>query len=70
MGESIGMNTMRVFLQDQLYLNDPKGFQKRLDAFLTIAAKHHIKPLLVLFDSCWEPKPAPWSATPADPGRA
>src|SRR5579875_2585073 len=25
MAESIGMNTVRVFLQDQLFLSDPKG---------------------------------------------
>src|SRR5260370_41926368 len=57
LAEAIGMNTMRVFLQDQLWQQDPDGFKKRLDAFLTIAAKHHIKPLLVLFDSCWETNP-------------
>jgi Cellulase (glycosyl hydrolase family 5) len=55
MAESIGMNTARVFLQDQLWLADPEGFKKRLSAFLDIAAKHHIRPILVLFDSCWEP---------------
>src|SRR5438309_3824312 len=55
LGESIGMNTMRVFLQDQLWTSDPKGFQQRLNTFLDIAARHHIRPLLVLFDSCWEP---------------
>lgn len=52
--EGIGMNTMRVFLQDQLWSQDAPGFKKRIDTFLTIAAKHHIKPLFVLFDSCWE----------------
>jgi hypothetical protein len=56
-GEKIGMNTMRVFLQDQLWKQDPEGFKKRLDTFLAIAARHHIKPLLVLFDSCWDPNP-------------
>src|SRR5437899_12107819 len=30
LGESIGMNTMRVFLQDQLWQQDAKGFTKRL----------------------------------------
>jgi len=55
--EGIGMNTMRVFLHDLLWEQDAKGFQQRLDQFLTIAAKHHIKPLLVLFDSCWDPEP-------------
>jgi hypothetical protein len=68
MGESIGMNTMRVFLQDQLYLSDPKGFHKRLDEFLTIAARHHIRPLLVLFDSCWEPDPHLGPQHPPIPG--
>jgi Cellulase (glycosyl hydrolase family 5) len=53
--EGLGMNTMRVFLHDQLWHQDAPGFQKRLDTFLTIAAKHHIKPILVLFDSCWDP---------------
>jgi hypothetical protein len=56
-GQGIGINTMRVFLQDQLWKQDPEGFKKRLDAFLTIAARHHIRPLLVLFDSCWDPEP-------------
>jgi hypothetical protein len=56
--ESIGMNTMRVFLHDLAYKQDPQGFQRRLDQFLTISAKHHIKPMLVLFDSCWDPFPA------------
>ena len=68
MGESVGMNTMRVFLQDQLWLNDPQGFQHRLDEFLTIASKHHIRPLLVLFDSCWEPNPHLGPQHPPIPG--
>jgi hypothetical protein len=55
--ESIGMNTMRVFLHDLAYSEDPAGFKMRLDKFLAIAAKHHIKPMLVLFDSCWDPNP-------------
>ncbi len=55
--EGIGMNTMRVFLHDQLWTQDAPGFKKRLDQFLSIAAKHKIKPLLVFFDSCWDPNP-------------
>ncbi|MDE3104224.1 MAG: cellulase family glycosylhydrolase [Acidobacteriota bacterium] len=68
MAESIGMNTMRVFLQDQLYTSDPAGFTHRLDAFLAIAAKHHIRPLLVLFDSCWDPNPHLGPQHPPIPG--
>ncbi len=55
--EGLGMNTMRVFLHDLLWEQDAPGFQKRLDQFLTIASRHHIRPLLVLFDSCWDPRP-------------
>lgn len=55
--ESIGLNTMRVFLHDLLWQQDANGFQKRIDAFLSIADKHHIRVLFVLFDSCWDPYP-------------
>jgi hypothetical protein len=68
LAESIGMNTMRVFLQDQLWQQDPKGFTKRLDQFLSIAAKHHIRPMLVLFDSCWEANPHLGPQHPPIPG--
>ena len=55
--EAIGMNVMRVYLQDQLYKEDPQGTLKRMDEYLAIADKHHIKTLFVLFDSCWDPFP-------------
>jgi hypothetical protein len=56
--EDIGMNVMRVYLHDLLHKQDTKGFYKRMDKFLEIADKHHIKILFVLFDSCWDPFPA------------
>ena len=68
MAESIGMNTMRVFLQDQLWQQDAPGFTQRLNTFLGIAAKHHIRPLLVLFDSCWETNPHLGPQHPPIPG--
>jgi hypothetical protein len=55
--ESTGLNTIRVFLHDLLWQQDPEGFKKRIHIFLQIAAKHHIKPLFVLFDSVWDPNP-------------
>ncbi|QJU59322.1 cellulase family glycosylhydrolase [Sphingomonas sp. AP4-R1] len=66
--EKMGMNTMRVFLHDQLWAQDREGFKARLDTFLAIAAKHHIKPLLVLFDSCWDPAPKLGPQHPPIPG--
>src|SRR6516225_3679055 len=55
--EGIGMNTMRVFLHDLPWQQDSAGFRKRIDTFLEIANRHHIRPMLVLFDSCWDPNP-------------
>jgi len=52
-----GFNTVRVFLHDQLWTRDYRGFQTRLAQFVDIAARHGIKPLFVLFDSCWDPFP-------------
>jgi cellulase (glycosyl hydrolase family 5) len=66
--ESLGMNTMRVFLHDLLWQQDADGFKKRIDQFLTIAAKHHIRPLFVLFDSCWDPLPHLGPQHPPTPG--
>lgn len=56
--EGIGMNTMRVFLHSLAYQADPKGFKSRVDQFLTIAEKHHIKPMFVFFDDCWNKVPS------------
>lgn len=55
--EQIGMNTMRIFLHDLAYKQDPNGFKKRLDLLLKITSKHQIRPLLVFFDSAWDPFP-------------
>ncbi len=55
--ETLGLNTMRVFLHDLLWQQDPDGFKSRINTLLAIANKHHIKILFVLFDSCWDPNP-------------
>ncbi len=55
--EQFGMNTMRVYLHDLLWKQDPQGLIKRIDTFLSIAQKHGIRPMFVLFDSCWDPDP-------------
>lgn len=57
--EFLGLNSMRVFLHDLPWQQDPEGFKHRIAIFLSIAHKHHIKPLFVLFDSCWDPDPQP-----------
>src|ERR687896_522941 len=65
---SLGMNTMRVYLHDLLWQQDPEGFKRRLDQFLTIAARHRIRPMFVLFDSVWDPDPKPGKQRAPKPG--
>jgi hypothetical protein len=55
--EGIGMNTMRVTLHDLVWQQDAEGYKRRINEFLTIAARHRIKPMFVLFDSVWDPDP-------------
>ena len=66
--QGIGMNTMRVFLHDQLWEQDADGFKRRIDEFLQIAARHGIRPMFVLFDSCWDPDPKLGPQHPPVPG--
>ena len=62
----LGFNTVRVYLHDLAYDQDPEGFLGRMDQFLAIAARHKIRPLFVFFDDCWAPnvavgkQPDPW----------
>ncbi len=66
--EGVGMNTVRVFLHDLLWQQDPQGFTGRIDTFLGLAAKHHIRPVLVLFDSCGDSYPKLGPQDPPIPG--
>ncbi len=66
--QKLGMTTMRVFLHNLLWQKDPKGFKQRIRTFLKIAARHHIKPIFVLFDSCWDPDPKLGPQHPPIPG--
>lgn len=51
--ESVGFNTMRVFLYSLAWQQDRAGFKKRINQYLAIADKHHIKTMFVFFDDCW-----------------
>ena len=66
--QSMGMTTMRVFLHDALWQQDAAGFKKRIGVFLDIAARRGVKPLFVLFDSCWDPNPKLGPQRPPIPG--
>ncbi len=55
--QQLGMNSMRVFLHDLLWQQDATGFLARMDEFLHIADRHHMRITFVLFDGCWNPRP-------------
>jgi hypothetical protein len=61
----LGFNTVRTFLHDLAWEADPSGFKQRINQFLDIASRHGIRPMLVIFDDCWNsdpkigPQPAP-----------
>jgi hypothetical protein len=53
----LGFNTVRVFLHQLVWAEDRAGYLQRIDQFLSIAYKHGIRTMLVLFDSVWDPHP-------------
>ncbi|TWT74780.1 glycoside hydrolase 5 family protein [Allorhodopirellula solitaria] len=55
--EDLGFTSIRVYLHHLLWEQDAEGFVKRIDQLLTIAEKHDIGVMLVLFDSVWDPNP-------------
>jgi len=55
--QSLGMNTMRVFLHNLLWRGDGSDLLSRMDKFLAVADKHHIRITFVLLDSVWDPNP-------------
>jgi hypothetical protein len=68
LAQKAGMNTLRVFLQDQLWQQDSEGLKNRLNKFLGLASSHGMKTILVLFDSCWDPDPKTGPQHPPIPG--
>ena len=55
---ALGMNAVRVYLHDLLWAEDSGRFIARIETYLSIAGKHGIATMFVLFDSCWHPEPA------------
>ena len=51
----IGMNCMRVYLHHLAWEIDRNGFKQRMNKYLSIADRHEIKTVFVIFDDCWNP---------------
>lgn len=64
----IGMNSMRVFLHDLLWVGDGADLLQRMDKYLSIAHRHGISTLFVFFDSCWFPFPRSGKQRDPEPG--
>lgn len=56
--QSLGFNSMRVFLHNLLWENNSESFLQTLEDFLTISNSYNIKIVFVLLDSCWNAYPA------------
>lgn len=65
---SLGFNSLRVYLHDIPYKQDAEAFLKRIDEFLSIADRHQIGVMFVLFDGVWDPDPAPGEQRAPKPG--
>ena len=53
--EGLGMNTVRVFLHDLVWQDDPAGFKRRFKRFLDICDKHHLKVIVTFFTNGGKP---------------
>jgi hypothetical protein len=52
--QEIGFNSCRVFVQYLVWEHDPGGLKERIDRFLSIADKHGITTMPILFDDCMQ----------------
>ena len=53
----IGFNMVRVFLHHLPWQENHHNFCKKIDVFLSIADRHNIEVMFVLFDDVWDPLP-------------
>jgi hypothetical protein len=56
--QRLNLNSMRVFLSYVAYQENPTLFVERVREFVTLAAKHNIRPMFVLYDSCFGKEPS------------
>jgi len=64
----IGFNTVRTYLHDLVWKANAEGFKNRIERFLSIADQHGIRPMLVIFDDCWNKDPCIGNQPTPKPG--
>jgi hypothetical protein len=57
--QQLGWTSLRVFLHDLAWQQDPEGLIDRVERFLEMADRRGIGTLFVLFDGVWDPHPQP-----------
>ena len=55
--ESIGMNSVRVYLHYLVWKEEDTTYLDRIDNFLGLAQTYNLSVLFVFFDDCWDPNP-------------
>ena len=55
--ESLGFNSIRVFLHNLPWQQDATGFLTRIEQFVAVSDRHKISVVFVLFDGVWDPFP-------------
>lgn len=66
--EDIGLNCMRVYLHHVAWEVDKTGFKERINTYLSIAEKHNIATIFVIFDDCWNPTYSAGKQPEPEPG--
>ena len=65
--EQAGYNSVRIFIQYLVWEADPAGMKARLDRFLSIADRHHIRTMIILFCDCAFSGREPYLGPQAEP---
>ena len=56
--ERLGLNSIRMFLQYHVYELYPEKFLKNVSKFVDLCQNHGMRPMLILFDSCFGVSPS------------
>ncbi|WP_304224382.1 DUF2147 domain-containing protein [Gracilinema caldarium] len=59
LAQSLGFNTLRVYLHDILWRHDRESFINRIKRFLDLAASRGLSVMFILFDDCWNDRAHP-----------
>ncbi|MBI5835252.1 MAG: 1,4-beta-xylanase [Armatimonadetes bacterium] len=68
LAQDLGFNTVRVFLNYVVWEDNPVALKANFGQFLTLADKHGLVTLPILFDDCFKPEPRVGPQEAPEPG--